>query len=334
MRPVRLDNCSVLPITQKATSPTEVAFSVDFAGLRRYIFVRGDECMNILVTGGTRFFGIPMVNALLDAGHEITIASRGRAADPFGSRVRRIICDRNDAGSLLSALGGCHYDVVIDKIAYCSNDIRRLLDVVRCERYILMSTTAVYRPKVIDTTEDAYCGATQPLVWCERPDFPYDEVKRQAENALCQCYGDRNWTAVRYPVVLGADDYTNRLRFYVENTISGTPMHIDNLNCQMSYIRSLEAGRFLAFLAESTCSGPVNGASSGTISPSRIVRYVEEKTGRKAVLSTNGSPAPYNGEPEFSINTDRASALGFEFSRLHDWIYELLDFYIDQTRAK
>lgn len=33
--------------------------------------------MNILVIGGTRYFGIHMVNKLLEQGHNITIATRG-----------------------------------------------------------------------------------------------------------------------------------------------------------------------------------------------------------------------------------------------------------------
>ena len=43
--------------------------------------------MKILVIGGTKFFGIHMVNALLTKGHAITIATRGRAADPFGDKI-------------------------------------------------------------------------------------------------------------------------------------------------------------------------------------------------------------------------------------------------------
>ena len=31
---------------------------------------------------------------------------------------------------------------------------------------------------------------------------------------------------------------------------------------------------------------------------------------------------------KYSINTEKANALGFRFSILHDWIYELLDYYI------
>ena len=37
------------------------------------------------------------------------------------------------------ALQGKHFDVVIDKIAYCSNDIRYVMDYVDCDKYIYMS---------------------------------------------------------------------------------------------------------------------------------------------------------------------------------------------------
>ena len=84
--------------------------------------------MKILVLGGTRFFGIPMVNELLKAGHEVTIATRGRATDSYGDRVKRIIVERTDAADLKEKLSGIHFDVVIDKIAYCSNDIKYILD--------------------------------------------------------------------------------------------------------------------------------------------------------------------------------------------------------------
>lgn len=36
------------------------------------------EKMNLLVIGGTRYFGIHMVNKLLEQGHDITIATRGK----------------------------------------------------------------------------------------------------------------------------------------------------------------------------------------------------------------------------------------------------------------
>jgi nucleoside-diphosphate-sugar epimerase len=37
--------------------------------------------MKILVIGGTRYFGIHMVNKLLEQGHEVTIATRGKTPE-------------------------------------------------------------------------------------------------------------------------------------------------------------------------------------------------------------------------------------------------------------
>ena len=284
--------------------------------------------MNILIIGGTRFFGIPMVEELLNAGHHVTIATRGLSADSFGSYVQRIILDRTDAQSVRDALSGRRFDIIIDKLAYCSNDIKSVMDAADFDQYIQMSTTAVYEPKHINTVESDFDALSKELIWCGRPDFPYAEIKRQAECALWQKYPDRNWIAVRYPFVIGKDDYTKRLLFYVEHVMKSIPMFIDNLDCRMGFIRSDEAGKFLAFLTGKDFRGAVNGASDGTVSVREILNYVEQKTGKKAVIEAGGDPAPYNGEPEYSINTDKANALGFRFSRLRDWIYDLLDYYI------
>ncbi|MCM1373640.1 MAG: NAD-dependent epimerase/dehydratase family protein [Muribaculum sp.] len=285
--------------------------------------------MNILVIGGTRFFGIHMVNELLTQGHDITIATRGKAADEYGDRVRRIVIERTSETSMKNALGDKRYDVVIDKIAYCSNDVKYVMEAVDCEKYILMSSTSVYEPKRIDTVESDFDGSSKELIWCDRKDFSYEELKRQAECALWQKYSDRNWIAVRYPFVIGKDDYTKRLLYYVEHTMKSIPMNIDHLDHQMGYICSEEAGKFMAFLADKDIRGAINGSSRGTISIREIIEYVEKKTGTKAVIDKTGENAPYNGEPEYSINTEKAESLGFRFSKLQDWIYELLDYYID-----
>ncbi len=285
--------------------------------------------MNILVIGGTRFFGIHMVNRLIADGHEVTIATRDRNKDNFGNKVKRIVFDRLDVESIKNNLCQTHYDLVIDKIAYCSNDIKSVLDNVICDKYIYMSSTAVYNPKHVNTVESDFDAFSDKVVWCDRADFPYDQIKRQAEYALSQKYADKNWIAVRYPFVIGKDDYTKRLQFYVEHTMKSIPMNIDNIDCQMGFIRSDEAGDFIAYLANKNVNGAINGCAHGTISIKEIIAYVEERTGTKAVIDKNGEAAPYNGEPEYSINTDKAQSINYEFSTLKEWIYELIDYYID-----
>ncbi len=285
--------------------------------------------MRVLVIGGTRFFGIHTVNALLEQGHDVTLAIRGNTKNVFGDKVSYICIERTNPESMCDALSKQHFDVVIDKLAYCSNDVKYALDVLDCDKYIMMSSTAVYEPKHIDTKEDDFNPLSEPFKWCGRFDYPYDEIKRQAERALWQSYNDKKFIAVRYPFVVGKDDYTKRLLFYVEHTIKGIPMNIDNIDCQMGYIDSKEAGDFMAYLVNSEYTGAVNGCSYGTISLREIIEYVERKCNVKAILSANGDNAPYNGEVEYSINTHLAKSLGYEFSNLNDWIYDLIANYIE-----
>jgi nucleoside-diphosphate-sugar epimerase len=39
---------------------------------------------NILVLGGTRFFGRKLVELLIDDGHHVSILTRGQSGSPFG----------------------------------------------------------------------------------------------------------------------------------------------------------------------------------------------------------------------------------------------------------
>lgn len=287
--------------------------------------------MKILVIGGTRFFGVHMVNELLSMGHQVTIATRGLTKDSFGDSVERIVLDHNNPESMKNALAGLYYDVVIDKVAYCSNDIKYAMDAINCDKYIYMSSTAIYELDHKDVKEDEFDGYAGELVWCNRPDYSYGEVKKQAEYALWQKYGYKQWVAVRYPYVVGEDDYTKRLLFYVENTIKGNPMYIDNIDSQMSFIKSDEAGKFMAGLIDKDFIGAVNGCSYGTISIREILDYVSKKTGKLAILSDDGEVAPYNGTKDHSVNIDRASELGYKFSDIEDWIYKLIDNYIEMV---
>lgn len=283
--------------------------------------------MNILVLGGTRFFGIHIIKSLLKRGHKVTVATRGNKEDEFGNSVKRIRVDHLNAQDMKQTFANHHYDVVYDNICYCSNDLRAVLEAVSCDRFILMSTTAVYELHN-HTVEEDYKPEEKELIWCDREAFSYGEVKRLTECALRKQYGQQNAVAVRYPFVVGKDDYTERLKFYVENVMNEIPMNIDNLDNQMGFIRSCEAGDFLAYLADQEYTGTINGCNDGTISLHEIISYVEDKTGKRAQYSLKGDEAPYNGTPEYSIDTRKASKIGYLFTNIKDWIYELIDFYI------
>ncbi len=290
--------------------------------------------MNILVLGGTRFFGIHLVNSLIGKGHEVTIATRGKTPDIFGQKVNRLQIERTDPENLKRQLGKQYYDVVCDNLAYCSNDVKYLLDIIQCGRYVMTSSAAVYQNQHPYTAEKEFNPLEHPLQWCSRGDYTYEEVKRQAESALFQRYDNIPSVAVRFPYVIGEDDYTERLLFYVKELAEGNPMDIDNLNEQIGFIKSTEAGEFLAWVAEQSFTGPVNSNSLGTISLQEVISYTEAHMGKQAILSPEGLTGRYNGQKSFSLDVSYARSLGFSFSELNQWIYPLLDSYISQVSSR
>ncbi|MCL2361985.1 MAG: NUDIX domain-containing protein [Defluviitaleaceae bacterium] len=285
--------------------------------------------MNILVVGGTKLVGVHLVRQLLAAGHDVTIATRGRATDEFGDRVNRITIERTDSQSISWALGGKHYDVVYDSQAYSSNEVKYLLDAVSCKRYIEVSTVSVYYPNFgLNLPESDFDPATYPLKWCTRNDFEYDEIKRQAECAMFQAYSHVPSVAVRLPLVIGEDDYTKRLYFYVEHIVKSKPMHIDNPNAKLEFIFSCEAGKFLAWLADKDFCGSINAANCGSATLAEIIAYVEGTSSQKAIILNEGENAPLNGFPDYGLDLSRAKQIGYEFADLKPLLNSLLDSYI------
>lgn len=286
--------------------------------------------MNALIIGGTRFFGIPMVNRILANGHHVTVATRGGHGNPFGGRVRHIIMDKTDESSVKNGIGDQEYDVVIDKVAYASNDVRSLLKHAHCKRYIQMSSCAVYQTAHLWIGEHEFDTEKHGLLWMDRP-ADYAEGKRQAERAALEFMDISRCTFVRFPVVMGANDYTGRLKFYAEHIRNESPMYIDRLHTGTSYIDESEAGDFLAYLVDHPVSGAVNGCAKGTVSQKDILAYIEGKTGKKAILSNRGDPAPYNGiTADTSYDCTKAESTGYQFSAVSSWIFELLDLYLSQ----
>lgn len=287
--------------------------------------------MRVLVLGGTRFFGVHMVWHLLEQGHDVTIATRGIALDFFGDHVKRVKVERTSQNDLFDKFGNEHYDVICDNLAYCSNDVKAVLETIQTDRYIMTSSVSVYQSLYPNVKESAFDPVLHPLVWCARDNYPYPEAKRQAEAALFQKYPEIDSIAVRFPYVIGKDDYTKRLFFYIDHVVNQVPMFIDNLDQGIGFARSDEAGCFLAWLAEKDIRGSINGSNSGNISIQAILDYVYEKTGKKAIIDKLGESAPYNTVTNYTLNVDKATMTGFDFSPLSSWIYLLIDQLIAQA---
>lgn len=280
--------------------------------------------MNILVVGGTRFFGIPMIKALLSAGHDVTIATRGNQPNPFPKETKHVLLDRKVSASVRAALPQQKYDCIIDKVAYSSNDVRALLENVICERYILMSSASVYEDTHADIKETEFEPSLHNLVWADSFD-DYTEAKRQAERAALEFVDYDRCSFVRYPVVLGKRDYTNRVGFYADHIKDEYPMYIDDYEWGMSFINESDAGGFMAYLIDHFVCGAINGSSNGIVSIETLIKRLEEKYRKKAVVDPDGDAAPFNGlKADFSLNTEKATAAGYNFLDINRWFFDIL----------
>jgi len=285
--------------------------------------------MTALVLGGTKYIGIHLVNQLIAAGHDVTIATRGNIPDSFGDKVKRLKIDRRNPDSLCDAFKNKSYDITVDNIAYSSNDVRYLLEHLNTSKYILTSTVSVYSNHFHENMHESEVDTkAYPLKWCNYEDFEYDEAKRQAEAALFQAYSNLSSSAVRFPYIFGEDDYTQRLYFYVHRIYTGQAIHVDNTTARLSFINSHEAGQFLFHAATKPVYGYVNAGSAGTISIEEIIAYTEKQTGKKAIIHEDGETATLNGVPSLGLDTHLASSTGFKFMNIKDWVYPLIDKWI------
>ncbi|MFT3769349.1 MAG: NAD-dependent epimerase/dehydratase family protein [Minicystis sp.] len=184
--------------------------------------------MNILVIGGTRFFGKTLVDRLAAAGHAVTVLSRGRLPPPAGAA--HIPADRADALAMRSALAGRSFDVVIDNVAMTADHVRAALDALgdRVGHYVLTTSLSIYGAFASgrfwrEPDADAVTLAEPP------PDnHPYTIGKRDAELVLWR--GDRSpavpFTIMRPGYVVGPHDHLRRMQWFLWRMRAGGPIVI------------------------------------------------------------------------------------------------------------
>jgi nucleoside-diphosphate-sugar epimerase len=281
-----------------------------------------------LVLGGTRFFGKRLVQKLLERGYEVTVGSRGQAADPFGDQVRRLVLDRYDRESLAKAVGEETYDVVFDQICYASADAQDAVEVFKGKvgRYVFTSTLSVYDMAERALKEEDFDPYAYPVTIGPRSEFSYKEGKRLAEAVFFQ-QAEFPVVAVRFPVVLGTDDYTERLMFHIRHVREGQPIGAANLQAEQCFISSEEAAEFLAWVAESELTGPVNACATGEITLNHLLAIVEEEVGKRAIVreeTEEKDQSPYNLPASWYMDNSRAREAGFAFSHLDEWLQGLI----------
>lgn len=283
----------------------------------------------ILVLGGTRFFGRKLVEVLLEEGHQVTIMTRGTTSHPFGDQVEHIIGDRSMKEQLKNHFEGRKFDIVYDNICYTSNEARDFCEVFNGNigKLVFTSSLSTYSADGKEKSEEDFDPYHYPIVWGDKDAFTYNEGKRQAEAVFFQ-YAIFPVVAVRFPIVLGEDDYTRRLHFHVEQIQQGKTIGFVNMEAEMSFILASEAAAFLKWAGLSDVKGPFNATANGKISMGELIRMIEKITGHAAKITLEGdeeNTSPFAIPATWYLNTEKAEKAGFEFTNLDEWLRPLIE---------
>jgi nucleoside-diphosphate-sugar epimerase len=177
----------------------------------------------VLVLGGTRFLGPPVVQALLEAGHEVTVFHRGSSEPASIEGAEHIHAEFSALPDHMAAFAVRQPEVVLDVVPYIDkggHGIRHFRGIA--DRAVAITSLDVYRAFAVawgtegtplesmPLTEDAAIRAGPAPDLTDDIDFDNVEV----ENALG---GDSSLpvSVLRLPILYGPHDPQRRLSRYV-----------------------------------------------------------------------------------------------------------------------
>lgn len=309
--------------------------------------------MKVLIVGGNRFFGRRLTMDLVDAGHDVWTLNRGSlpvtgAKSVIGDRrveadLRRTI---DESGSKSKK-----FDVVFDQVcmSYQDADLAMKWLAPYVEHWVHTSTQSVY-DSGFEISEGAFNAASYNFeVSPVLP--PYPEAKRQAEARLEQARKDgqiASLALMRIPIVLGPDDYTERLVWHVRRVQRGEPMTIPNKNARLNFISSIDAARALQHLGfpareagpgrqNRPLQGAFNCASRDPISVGQVIHLIEGAVGHAArLISEDHSEgdaigaadektySPFGVTSDWTMSTSKIETAGFTAAPLRSWLEPLI----------
>ena len=167
--------------------------------------------MKILVMGGTRFVGRPLVARLQAQGHALTLFTRGKNPVPAG--VEHLCGDRSsDEG--LSALQGRSFDVIVDSSGRKQEDSSRVVDITGApsHRFVYVSSAGVYA----DSDQ-----------WPLDESSPTDPQSRHAGKADTEAWLRREgiaFTSFRPTYIYGPSNYNPVERWFFDRIVHNRPI--------------------------------------------------------------------------------------------------------------
>lgn len=190
----------------------------------------------VLVTGGSRFNGLAVVEELVRGGYEVATFNRGVTPVTFPRGVRQIHGDRHDHESMRTLFAHESFDAVIDTSAYTKEDVDGILDIYkgRIGHYIFISSCASYGHSTLSPIHE------------DRTPFNYDPGERNnygRNKAIVEEFliaEHRTWGApystAKLPTVMGPrNNAKQREQLMFHRMLQGRPVLIPGDGATLSH---------------------------------------------------------------------------------------------------
>lgn len=167
--------------------------------------------MKILVMGGTRFVGKPLVEQLLAQGHALTLFTRGNKPAPAG--VEHLTGDRTDPEAL-AQLQGRGFDVIVDSSGRSLDDSRAVVERTGApsHRFVYVSSAGVYADSEL---------------WPLTEDSPTDPESRHAGKLHTEAWLRQQgiaFTSFRPTYIVGPGNYNPVESWFFDRIVHGRPV--------------------------------------------------------------------------------------------------------------
>ncbi|HIG85422.1 MAG TPA: NAD-dependent epimerase/dehydratase family protein [Planctomycetes bacterium] len=180
------------------------------------------QSRRLLVLGGTRFLGPPIVRAALAAGWSVTLFNRGKSGKGLFPELERRIGDRNELD--YASLQEGEWDAVIDTSAYVPEHVRVVAELLagRVGHYNIISTVSVYAEEQESTgprdEDSALATISQEQIEATKKiqqvtGETYGALKVLCEDAMEEVFKD-NCCIVRPGLIVGPGDSSERFTYW------------------------------------------------------------------------------------------------------------------------
>ncbi len=279
--------------------------------------------------------GLEFIKILNEENIKFFVASRNKIPTQ-----NFIYIDRKNQNDLDSLFKNIQFDVVIDFINFSLPDSEKLLNALRFQikppKLILVSTTYIYdNPLKIEKdsifSENSFLPSKHKLFGLDRPDISYSNGKRDMESYCVNNYYSDKLVILRFPIILGANDYTQRTSFYSSLINEEKSINPRNIHCKSNYTFSFEAAHAILNFVKEDLSGIYN-VSFDAISEYDLISIVcDFHRHRLNLLINDGieiTNTPFTNMFDFKIDSIRYQSLfPFKNSFMECFNRELLKIY-------